>query len=771
MPEGAFRRLGTTRLRQTGTIETVAVSADGRRVASAARDTTVCLWDTSTGRLLMQGQTMASPIGAVALSPDGRLLAAASHETSVRFWDTATGTELPPFVAHASGFYDARFSDDGRLLVLGCDDGSVVVVDAGTRRERKRLTGPGGAVRCVAPGPGGRRLACGTFEGRIAVWEFESGTLVRTLKPEGEEVRDIAWLPDGTKLALRLSNDVRVLEIDTERVMLSLEERQSGHALAVGPAGTVIAAASQDKILLWDAASGKDAGHLAGHLDTVASLAISSDGSTLVSGGYDHAIRIWDLPGRRERLPLLGKTGPLLSLVFAPDGRSLLSAGRDNVLRAWSIEAGQERWTWPLSWVPFSPRFLKDGTLLTGGHDGLHLLDLETRTERERPPTLPRSATVLSPDEKWAAWMLDGARVSVRTFREDELVAHLEHATSSEGLQDIVFLGGAPLLAGADRFGRLFFWNLPEGRIRHRIDNAMYEVSHVAVSPEGDLLALGSRMGELQVWEVASGQRVYRREPKPYLQRDAPVDFSPDGRWLVAQEGDDEIAFLDTFTFERAPGRRSNRAALETLAISPNSRLIAAGLADTSILLWAMPEPIGGKTTAPSLEGDWKLLQEGGAAEARAAMGRLVRRDDAVPFLGSRLREIPPGAAEIVEELLRGLDSEGAADRERARRDLAALGDEIEDRLRMPLPAGATVELREAVQDLLSGLQHPVTRSRRALAGLRAVQVLEWIRTPDAQAVLEEVSATAPSTRVRQRAVQGVLRIKAGLQRAPSRGE
>jgi WD40 repeat protein len=108
----------------------LALSGDGRLVASGSWDGAVKLWDTGSGRLLMILQGHTGAVRGVALSGDGRLVASGSFDGTVRLWEASSGACLHTLRADRryerldiTGLTGVTEAQRAALLALGAFDG------------------------------------------------------------------------------------------------------------------------------------------------------------------------------------------------------------------------------------------------------------------------------------------------------------------------------------------------------------------------------------------------------------------------------------------------------------------------------------------------------------------------------------------------------------------------------------------------------------------------------------------------------------------------
>ncbi|KAL4767498.1 hypothetical protein BDW60DRAFT_147648 [Aspergillus nidulans var. acristatus] len=175
-----------------GSVYAVALSPDGQTIASASKDTTICLWDTATGAV---NQTLAGhggPVNTVVFSPDGQMVASASKDRTIRLWDTATGAAKRTLEGHEDSVNMVAFSPDGQTVASASRDTTIQLWDTATGAVKQTLKGHGGPVNTVVFSPDGQTVASASNDRTIQLWDTATGAVKQTLEGHSGPVHAVA---------------------------------------------------------------------------------------------------------------------------------------------------------------------------------------------------------------------------------------------------------------------------------------------------------------------------------------------------------------------------------------------------------------------------------------------------------------------------------------------------------------------------------------------------------------------------------------------------
>ncbi len=272
-------------------------------------------------------------LSSVAVSPDGKMLASGSFDQTVKLWDVETGQMLDTLTGHTKAVYSVAFSPDGKTLASASVDNTVILWDLATKEPKTTFTA---RANCVAFCGDGKTLAASTMDGTVMLWDLAGSELKTTLRTP---IWSLTFSPDGKTLALGgMEGNVQLWDA------LGEKQRQTFTAhtgivcsVAFSPDGTILATSSKDgTVKLWDAATGKQRAALKGHTHEVHHVAFSPDGKILASASEDKTLKLWDAETGKELTTLTGHTAGLWSLALTPDGKTLASAG-DKTIKLWDV--------------------------------------------------------------------------------------------------------------------------------------------------------------------------------------------------------------------------------------------------------------------------------------------------------------------------------------------------------------------------------------------------------------------------------------------------
>ncbi|HEV3142640.1 MAG TPA: WD40 repeat domain-containing protein, partial [Gemmataceae bacterium] len=291
----------------TGGVCALAVTADGKTLASASEDNTVRIWDlvSEHERFSLRGHT--DKVVAVAISPDGKTAVSGGWDSKVKVWDLTRREELASLETHTGRVRAVAITPDGKTAISGSEDSTIKLWDVPAKKrdpkkdlpikERLTLTGHTFSVTCLAISQDGKTLGSGGqgSDRTIKIWNLPGGTLRASTPQQVKDVTCVALSPDAQVLASG------GLDLSTH---------------------------------LWDAFSGQSEFTLeARSAGTVWSVAFSPDGKTLATAHANGAIKLWDLATRQEYKELRGHADHVDAVLYLPDGKTLVSASSDRTIK------------------------------------------------------------------------------------------------------------------------------------------------------------------------------------------------------------------------------------------------------------------------------------------------------------------------------------------------------------------------------------------------------------------------------------------------------
>ncbi len=196
--------------------------------------------------------------------------------------------------------------------------------------------------------PDGRFLACAGFGTGVIVRDLQSDEAMRRLPVPLDSSWIVAYSPDGRTLAVTTDRDGRIVlwDLAAGRVartlhapgpVASLAFSSDGHSLASG------GGQSNPSLILWDLDTGRRRLCLNVEGGPIMAIALSRDGGMLASSStHERIVRLWDLNSARLERTLDAHFLGTTSVAFAPDGTTLATAGNDGVIRIWERLTGRQ---------------------------------------------------------------------------------------------------------------------------------------------------------------------------------------------------------------------------------------------------------------------------------------------------------------------------------------------------------------------------------------------------------------------------------------------
>lgn len=251
---------------------------------------------------------------------------------------------------------------------------------------------------------------------------------------------------------------------------------------------------------------------------------------------------------------LTGHDDDINSVVISSSRGVVISGSRDQTVRSWSLDTGE----------------LLD-TFSAGDNEVVYSVAIS-----------PDGETVASGGSKVPVNPNDIATIKIWNLRTGELMRSIpahgssaEPATFSPDGQTLISIGGY-------KDNLIKFWNVRDGSLVNTIQDGI-PIS-VAISPDGQTLAIGDWNNFIRVWDLNSNSPI--RTLSGHSEQVRTLAFTPDGQTLISGSMDQTIKVWRLSTGELLRTLEGHEYPVSSVAISPNGNLLASGSGDDTIKIW-----------------------------------------------------------------------------------------------------------------------------------------------------------------------------------------
>jgi WD40 repeat protein len=562
-----------------GKVLGVTLSQNGQVAAVIDRNGLPKVFDVRTGIEIVQVRAPSVLVN-LKLSADARFLVGVGRDNRARVWDLASGEELYDNLMIDPTAREIDLSLDGKqILASSTAEGELLVLYQAGEEEPKVLNPKNGGFNRLqgALSPNGKLAAVAVAGSFIELYDTATGRQLRTFPTRGVPAC-VIFSPDGNQLAIGERTGLVTLLRLPLRV---LQEDQPETAP--------------------NAAEPPLARNFRGHQAAIEALAFTSDGRKLIAIDHDNAARCWDL-GEQEESRVLQKGIFIDGLDFSPDGRYLVEASMSDGIHVYDLTCTVP----PRSLTTRKSRravFSPDGRTIAGGPDhsvtlwdaktGDLLATLAEADPSEHDPVNGFSnlgALVFSPDGRWLAAGFGGlynfsvdAPQKVIVFDVAQRKVHRTFATPTQ-VSAVAFSADGKLLAAAGHNGTVWLWDTSSweecGRWQGPAGTKYGSILFLA----GGQLATGSTSGRIDLWDVSTRELV--RHLQGHLTLVSFMAVSPDNRTLATASCDRTIKLWDTGTGRELRTLCHEEDWIYALAFSPDGNTLASGGLSAKLRLW-----------------------------------------------------------------------------------------------------------------------------------------------------------------------------------------
>ena len=281
-----------------------------------------------------------------------------------------------------------------------------------------------------------------------------------------------------------------------------------------------------------------------GHGGMVRSVAVSPDGTRVMTVGFDYAVKLWDFVEQSEIADLEGHDGPVNAAVFLPDGKRALTVSDDRAAILWDLTTFK----------------------------ALHVLT------NHAAKVMAVAVNDQGSIGATGSWDRTIRLWNLQTGEESRVIPLVSNVNA------LAFIAGNNLLASGGHDGVIRLWDTMRGTLQGELKGHGWGVTQLAATPDGKRLLSTGTDGTVRIWDIAT-----QTEVGQLVGHDGPVfglAINNSGREAVTV---DRFGMLLRWNLENSQPKGSlkvHEKAAWAVAFTPNSRFVVTGGTDETARVW-----------------------------------------------------------------------------------------------------------------------------------------------------------------------------------------
>lgn len=281
-----------------GPVYAIAISPDGKTIASSGEDLVIHLWDKNSGEISSTLEGYRNPVKYLTFSNDGRYLLGAGGP-EIRIWDLSDGT-WRIYKKHVTHVYNLDFNQDATQFLSTSLKNSFYLWDREEGNAIHTFEAHSKTALAVAFSPDNRWIASGSLDQTVIIWDAGDRKPVFTMSAHGGNVFSLDFSPDSKLLAsCSMDENIKTWHVDSGRI----------HKLFTG------------------------------HNYAVVSVRFSPDARYLISASYDGTAKLWEVGTGQCIYTFIAHEDALYAADFLPDGSGIVTCSNDGTVMIFEMSA------------------------------------------------------------------------------------------------------------------------------------------------------------------------------------------------------------------------------------------------------------------------------------------------------------------------------------------------------------------------------------------------------------------------------------------------